>query len=172
MSTRSTIISVSLVLGIGIASAGSAVAQGTMGGTGQGMMGPGMMQGDTNQGMMGRGTTQGGGGGMICPMMSGMMQGGQSMMGSGIMGPNMMRGSTGGMSALFGSHVVPPMNLSVDDVRGYFTAQLDRLGNKRLKIGNINAVGGTIAAEVVTVDNSLVQRMKIDRSTGNIDYEN
>ena len=171
MSTRSTIISVSLVLGIGIASAGSAIAQGTMGGTGQGMMGPGMMQDDTNQGMMGRGTTRGGGA-MICPMMSGVMQGGQSMMASGIMGPNMMRGSTGGMSALFGSHVVPAMNLSVDDVRGYFTAQLDRLGNKRLKIGNINAVGGTIAAEVVTVDNSLVQHMKIDRSTGNIDYEN
>lgn len=171
MSTRSTIISVSLVLGIGIASAGSAIAQGTMGGTGQGMMGPGMMQGDTNQGMIGRGTTQGGGA-MICPMMSGVMQGGQSMMASGIMGPNMMRGSTGGMSALFGSHVVPAMTLSVDDVRGYFTAQLDRLGNKRLKIGNINAVGGTIAAEVVTVDDSLVQHMKIDRSTGNIDYEN
>jgi hypothetical protein len=143
-----------------------------MGGTGQGLMGPGVMQGDTNQGMMGRGTTQGGGGGMICPMMSDMMQGGQSMMGSGIMIPNMMRGSTGGMSALFGSHVVPAMNLSVDDVRGYFTAQLDRLGNKRLKIGNINAVGGTIAAEVVTVDNSLVQHMKIDRRTGTIDYEN
>jgi hypothetical protein len=171
MSTRSTIISVSLVLGIGIASAGSAIAQGTMGGTGQGMMGPGMMQGDTNQGMIGRGTTQGGAA-MICPMMSGMMQGGQSMMASGIMGPNMMRGSAGGMSALFGSHVVPAMTLSVDDVRGYFTAQLDRLGNKRLKIGNINAVGGTIAAEVVTVDDSLVQHMKIDRRTGNIDYEN
>ena len=66
-----------------------------MGGTGQGLTGPGVMQGDANQGMMGRGTTQGGGGGMICPMMSDMMQGGQSMMGSGIMIPNMMRGSTG-----------------------------------------------------------------------------
>jgi hypothetical protein len=170
MSTRSTAISVSLALGIGIASAGSAIAQGTMGGAG--MMGPGMMQGDTNQGMMGRGTTQDGRGGMICPMMTGMMQGDQSMMGSGTMSPNMLRGSTGGMSALLGSHVIPAMNLSVDDVRGYFTAQLDRLGNKRLKLGNVNAVGGTIAAEVVTVDNSLVQRMKIDRSTGKIDYEN
>jgi protein CpxP len=87
MNTRSTIISVSLMLGIGIASAGSAIAQGMMGGTGQGMMGPGMMQGDTNQGMMGRGTMQGSGGSMMCPMMGGMMQGGQSMMGSGIMGP-------------------------------------------------------------------------------------
>ena len=76
------------------------------------------------------------------------------------------------MSGLFGSRVVPTMNLSVDDVRGYLVAQLGRLGNKRLKIGNINADGGSITAEVVTVDNSLVQRMKVDRSTGNIDYEN
>ena len=29
-----------------------------------------------------------------------------------------------------------------------------------------------ITAEIVTVDNSLVQRMKVDRSTGNIEYEN
>jgi hypothetical protein len=109
---------------------------------------------------------------MNCPMMDGMMQGGQSMMGSGMMGPETMRGSTRGMSSLFGSRVVPTMNLSVDDVRGYLTARLDRLGNKRLKIGNINADGGSITAEIVTVDNSLVQRMKVDRSTGNIEYEN
>ena len=88
MNSKHTIISVSLVLGIGIAFAGSAIAQGMMAGTGQGMMGPCMM----------------------CPMMGGMMQGGHSMMGSGVMGPNLMRGSIGGMSALFGSHVVPAMN--------------------------------------------------------------
>jgi hypothetical protein len=122
--------------------------------------------------MMGTGMMQGGGGGMNCPMMGGMMQGGQSMMGSGMMGPETMRGSTRGMSSLFGSRVVPTMNLSVDEVRGYLTARLDRLGNKRLKIGNINADGGSITAEIVTVDNSLVQRMKVDRSTGNIEYEN
>jgi hypothetical protein len=92
-----------------------------MGGTGQGMMGRGMMQGDTNQGMMGPGMMQGSGGGMMCPMMGGMMQGGQNMMGSGIMGPEMRRD---GMSGLFGSRVVPTMNLSVDDVRGYLVAQL------------------------------------------------
>jgi hypothetical protein len=102
-------------------------------------------------------------------MMVGMMQGGQNMMGSGIMGPEMMRG---GMSALFGSRVVPTINLSVDDVRGYLAAHLGRLGNKRLKIGNVNADGGSITAEIVTVDNSLVLGMIVDRSTGNIDYEN
>jgi hypothetical protein len=40
-----------------------------------------------------------------------------------------------------------------------------------LKIGNINAEDGSITAEIVTVDNSLVQRMKVDRSTGDIEYE-
>jgi len=56
------------------------------------------------------------------------------------------------------------MNLSADDVRSYLTAQIDRLGNKRLKVGSVNADSGNIIAEVVTVDNSLVQRMKVDRS--------
>ncbi len=185
MNVRKIILSVSAVFGLGIAIAGSAIAQGMMGGTGQGTMSGGMMQGDSDRGMMAQGMQRGGGrgmmghammhggeGGMMCPMMGGMMQGGQNMMGSGMMGPGMMRSGTGGMGALFGSRVVPTMNLSVDDVRGYLTAQLDRLGNKRLKIGDIKVDGGSITAEIVTADNSLVQRMKVDRSTGNIEYEN
>jgi len=170
MNNKSIVLSISLVLSIGVAVAGSALAQGMMGGSGQGMMGRGMMQGD----MMDRGMMQGGSpgmmghgmkhGGMTCPMMGGMMQG--SMMGSGMMG------GAGGMTALFGSRVVPTMNLSVDDVRAYLTAQLDRLGNKRLKVGNINADGGFVTADIATVDNSLVQRVKVNRSTGAIEYEN
>lgn len=159
MSTRKTIISMCLLLSMGIAAGGSAIAQGMMGGTGQGMMREGMMQGGTNHGMM-RGDTMGRGmmeGEMMCPMMGGMMQ---SHM------------ADAGMSSLFGSRVVPKMNLSVDDVRGYLTAQIDRLGNKRLKVGNVNADSAAITAEIVTVDDSLVQRMKVDRGTGNIQYEN
>jgi hypothetical protein len=170
MNNKIIVLSISLVLSIGLAVAGAALAQGMMGGSGQGMMGRGMMQGDTmghgmmqggSSGMMGHGVQ----GGMMCPMMGGMMQG--HMTGSGMtgMGP-------GGMGALFGSRVVPTLNLSVDDVRGYLTGQLDRLGNKRLKIGNINADGGFITADIATVDNSLVQRMKVNRSTGAIEYEN
>jgi len=160
MRKRSTIFSVCLMLSIGVAVAGSALAQGMMGGgTGQGM--PGMMQDGTDQGMMrggmmGRGMMQGGPGEMMCPMMGGMMDGRMSA----------------GMGGLFGSRVVPKMNLSADDVRSYLSAQIDRLGNKRLKVGSVNADSGNIIAEVVTVDNSLVQRMKVDRSTGNIEYEN
>ncbi len=161
MNVKNTIVCMCVLLGLSIAVAGSAAAQGMTGGTGQGMMGGGMMQGEGDQGMMGGHMRRGGG--MMghdmmhddCPMMRGMTQGG-----------------TGGMGALFGSRVVPTMNLSVDDVRGYLTAQLDRLGNKRMKIGDVKAEGGSITADIVTTDNSLVQRMKVSRSTGNIEYEN
>ncbi len=105
-------------------------------------------------------------------MRPGMMQGGMmgtEMMGSGMMGSGMMGG---GMSALFGSRVTPVMNLSVDDVRGYVASQLERLSNKRLKVGDVNSGDGTITADIVTVDNSLVQRLKVDRRTGAITYEN
>ena len=124
----------------------------------QGGMGPGMMQGGMGPGMM-----QGG----MCP---GMMQGGMcpGMMQGG-MGPGMMQG---GMGALFGSRVTPTMNLSAEDVRGYLAVQLDRLNNKRLKVGDIKSEDGTITADIVTIDNSLVQRLKVDRHTGAIEYQN
>ena len=138
---------------------------------GQQMMGSGQPGQQTGQQMMG------------CPMMG---QGKQGMMGQsmgpgmmhGGMGPGMMQGSMGpgvmqgGMGALFGSRVTPMMNLSVDDVRGYLAVQLDRLNNKRLKVGDIKADGGGITADIVTVDNSLVQRLRVDRHTGIIEYQN
>ena len=144
------------------------------------MMGQGM------HGSMGQQTDQPMMGG--CPMMGGMMgQGKQGMMGQGMMGPGMMQGGMGpgmmqggmgpgmmqgGMGALFGSRVTPMMNLSAEDVRSYLGAQLDRLDNKRLKLGDIKADDGTITADIVTVDNSLVQRLKVDRHTGTIEYQN
>jgi len=139
----------------------------------QGQMMPGMMQGGMGQQPNGQGMMQGMmpgrmGSEMMCPMMrSGMMQSG--MMGSEMMGSGMMHG---GMSPLFGSRVTPVMNLSIDDVRGYLASQLEHLSNKRLKIGDINSGDGTITADIVTVDNSLVQRLKVDRHTGAITYEN
>ena len=101
-----------------------------------------------------------------CPMMGKVM--GQGMMGSG----TTQDGTTLGMAALFGSRVTPMMNLSVDEVRTYLAAQLDRLGNKRLKVGDIKSDDGTITADVVTIDDSLVQRLKVDRHTGAIEYQN
>jgi len=102
-----------------------------------------------------------------CPMMR---QGGQGM--QGMQGQGMMRdGSCPDRGRLFGSRVTPMMNLSIEDVRAYLTVQLERLNNKRLKVGEIKADDGTITADVVTVDNSLVQRLKVDRRTGAIEYE-
>ena len=85
----------------------------------------------------------------------------------------MMRGAMGSGNrdnVLFGTRVRPLMNLSVEDVRGYLDSQLERLNNKRLKVGSINAEDKIITAEVVTLDDSLVQRLKIDRRTGRIEY--
>ena len=141
-----------------------AIAQGM-----KGKMGPGMMQGEKGQQPKDQGMPPQGdmGSDMMCPMMrSGMMQGG--MMGSEMMGSGMMRS---GMNALFGSRVRPVMNLSVDDVRGYLASQLEHLNNKRLKLGDVNSGDATITADIVTVDNSLVQRLKIDRHSGAITYE-
>ena len=122
-----------------------------------------MMGGCPNAGnMMGQGM-QGMGSGMM----------GSGMMGSGMMGSGTTQESTpAGMSALFGSRVTPMMALSVEDVRGYLGVQLDHLNNKRLKLGDIRSDDGTITADVVTLDNSLVQRLKVDRHTGAIEYQN
>ena len=178
MKTRKILLVAVMAGGIAVTAVGTAVAQGMQsdmapgmmqGGARAGMMGsrmmcPGMMQGDMGQGMMGPG--------MMGPGM--MREGmGQGMMGSGMMGSGMMRGGMDpGRGALFGSRVTPMMNLSVEDVRGYLALQLDRLNNKRLKVGDINAEDGTITADIVTVDNSLVQRLKVDRRTGAIEYQN
>lgn len=178
----------SVVVGITIAASFSAIAQSAQGGMGgMGGMGPGMMRGDgasdgmnsnaprggtpqpmMGSGMSGSGMMRGGmGSGMKCRMMDGGMGGG--MMGQGMTGSGMATGAQGG---LFGSRVTPTMNLSVDDVRAYLDVQLDRLHNARLKIGNVSAEDGTITADIVTVDNSLVQRLKVNRHTGAIKYEN
>ncbi len=106
---------------------------------GPGMMGPGMGgQGKTGPGMMGPG-----------------------MGGQGMMGPRFSKGHG------FGTRVVPMRHLTVDDVRHFLEHRLARRGNKRLKLGEVKeADEDTIIAEIVTVDDSLVQRFKIDRHTG------
>ena len=108
-----------------------------------GMMGPGMM----GPGMMG----------------AGMM--GPGMMGPGMMGPGMM--GPGMMGPGCGSRVVSNQDLSTDDVRHFFEHRLEWHGNKRLKLGEVTeADDDTIVAEITTVDGSLVQRVQVDRHTG------
>jgi hypothetical protein len=125
------------------------------------MMGPGMMgqgYGMMGQGMMGQGP------GMMGPGMMGpgMMGMGPGMMGQGggMMGPGMMMGPMMGMGQ-------QSANLTVDDVKGNIERWLAWHGNARLKAGNVSEKDqNTITAEIVTVDNSLVQKFDVDRRTG------
>jgi hypothetical protein len=93
------------------------------------------------------------------------------MMGGGMMGSGMMQAGHSGMDALFGTRVERMLNLTADDVRSYLTFRLEQLKNKRLKIGDTKVEDGAVVADIVTVDNSLVQRLKVDRHTGAIDYQ-
>ncbi|HSJ52840.1 MAG TPA: hypothetical protein VLC52_03760 [Anaerolineae bacterium] len=113
-----------------------ALAQGGMMGQGQGM-GPGMM---------GPGMQQ----------MPGMPGQGMGMMGQGTMG-----GQGPGM------RVTPSQHLTTDDVSHFLGHFLQRHNNPRLKVGAVQEVDeDTIVAEIVTVDDSLVQRWRVDRHTG------
>jgi hypothetical protein len=173
MRTKTIFLATAVAAGVAVTTINAAMAQDM-----QGTMGPGMMQGGKDQDRMGRGMMRNGPAnadrGMEQCMM--MMHGGMGsgMMGSrGMMGSGMMQGrGQSGMDGLFGSRVRPIMNLSVDDVRGYLDFRLERLNNKRLKVGDLKSDDGTITADIVTVDNSLVQRLKVDRHTGAIEYTN
>ncbi len=55
----------------------------------------------------------------------------------------------------------------MDDVRHVLEHRLEMQGNKRLKLGEVKeADDDTIVAEITTVDGSLVQRLEVDRHTG------
>ncbi len=57
-------------------------------------------------------------------------------------------------------------DLTVEEVRRNLQAHLDRVGNPRLKLGPLTEQGDRVVADVVTTDNSLVQRVEIDRRSG------
>ena len=57
--------------------------------------------------------------------------------------------------------------LSTDDVKARVERWLTWRGNPRLKVGEVKEKdANTITADVVTKDNSLVQRFDVDRHTG------
>lgn len=130
---------------------GQGMGPGAMGqGMGRGM-GRGMGQGFTGRGMMGQG---------MMPMMMRMHRG---MMGRGFMG----RGMMGRGFANHGMRVTPSLNITAKDVRRFLEKRLKWMDNKRLKVGAIKETDDdTITADIVTVDDSLVQRFTIDRATG------
>jgi hypothetical protein len=59
------------------------------------------------------------------------------------------------------------LNLTVDQVKNQLDRWIERQGNPRLKAGDVKEKDAdTIQADVVTQDNSLVQRFEINRHTG------
>lgn len=126
------------------------------GGYGGMMMGPGMMGG-------GPGFGQGYGHGQM--MGPGMMGPGA---GYGMMGPGHGSGFGGG----FGPCNQQPGAAAAEDIDAdAVKARLERWlavrGNDRLKLGKIEEVDDdVITAEIMTVDDSLVRKLTIDRHTG------
>jgi hypothetical protein len=59
------------------------------------------------------------------------------------------------------------LNLSTDDVRNYFERSIAWQGNPRLKVGDVKEKDAdTLVADIVTKDNSLVERFSVNRHDG------
>lgn len=83
----------------------------------------------------------------------------------GNFGPGMKRGF--GKGGCHGQAQALDKPLTVDDVRTHMESRLKWRGNDRLKVGEVKDLDDkTIVAEIVTVDNSLVETIKIDKATG------
>lgn len=89
---------------------------------------------------------------------------GRMMMEDGSGSGMMMR--QGGMG-LDSGVVTPIQHLSIDDVRDFFEHRLRQIGNDRLKLGNVTETDADgITVEIVTVEDSLVDRLAVDRHSG------
>lgn len=93
----------------------------------------------------------------------------------GMMGPQMMGapGQWGGCCSGFMMRGYGPrsasgdLKLSADDVKVYLDRWISWQGNPRLKVGDVSEKDAdTIVADIVTKDNSLVQRLTINRHSG------
>ena len=93
------------------------------------------------------------------PMGTGMM----GHMGTGMMGH---MGSAGPQGCPY-HQAAFTKELTIESVTKYLERRLDQRGNDRLKVGEVKVKDdNTIIAEIVTVDDSLVQRIEFDRKTG------
>jgi hypothetical protein len=85
----------------------------------------------------------------------------------GRMGPGMGGGPgmMGGMCAMMMAH--GDKELTAEQVRAILEGQIAWIGNKRLKVGAVEQKDeDSYVADIVTVDDSLVQQVEVDRSTG------
>ncbi len=139
---------------------GHAPCPGMKASMGPGMMGHGPMMGHGSMmdpGMMGHGM-------MAQGMMRMMQQMHREMMGHGLTGGGYGHGSADGKPA-----IQPDQDLSADDVRARIERSLKWHGNERLKVGEVKELDDdTIVAEIVTLDDSLVDRFEVDRHSGSM----
>ena len=131
-----------LTLGAALLATGPTAAHGTGGYGYRG--GSGMHGGQMGPGMMGH--------------MGGMM---------GHMGPGMMGPGADGQGGCPYQQAALTEELTVESVTKFLERRLSHMGNDRLKVGEVKVKDdNTIIAEIVTVDDSLVQRIEFDRKTG------
>ena len=89
-------------------------------------------------------------------------------------GPGPWGGYSPGMMRGYGPSVGPgwntavrDLNLTTDNVKNYFERWLAWQGNPRLMVGDVKEKDAdTIVADIVTKDNSLVQRFIVNRHNG------
>jgi len=162
---RKTTIATLVGLGaLAVAASAPALSHGTgdQGGPGYGP-GFGMMGG----GMMGHGAGYGGQQG-FGPGYSGMMGHGAGY--GGMMGPGYGHGFSNGAGPGFGpcgQAAAAGEDIDVDGVKARMERWLAMQGNDRLKLGKIEAMDDdTITVEIVTVDDSLVLKLAVDRHSG------
>ena len=131
------------------------MGQGGMPGMMDGMQSRGMPEGGMGEGMMGQMPMAGGM--TMCPMMQ--MMGARS--GAG------MQSMMGGDAMLYGMLHGKAEEMTPERVRTFLEQRLEQHGNPRLKLGEIaSAADGSITAEIVTVDESLVQKLAFNRYPG------
>jgi hypothetical protein len=118
-------------------------------------MGPGMMGRGMGPGMMGRGMGPG--------MMGRGM--GPGMMGRG-MGPGMMHRGWG-MEPQYGQQYQQPQKpMEEQDARAILENYLGSTRNPNLKLGKIEDKGATFEAEILTKNNSMVDKIIVDKYSG------
>jgi hypothetical protein len=84
-----------------------------------------------------------------------------------MMGPGYGYGPNKGYGPCWQQHASLDKDLEPDDVKARMERWLEMQGNDRLKLGKVEAVDeNTITAEIVTVDDSLVRKLAVDRHTG------
>jgi hypothetical protein len=82
-------------------------------------------------------------------------------------GPDMAQEDSAQEDSAQGDSAQTDLNLTVDAVKKDVERWLEDRGNPRLKVGEVKEKDDdTIEAEIVTLDNSLVERYAIDRHSG------